>query len=110
VENRDPIFSSHFIFFGLRATVALQDLVGWQAFLEGCPVLGWQETQPRFYSLGIGSPRTGARRRLSQVISKAWDVTWDLLWERRNGILHGVNQGNLMQGIDSQIRPQCSQG
>ena len=52
-----PLDSS---FLGLRATVALQDLVGWQAFLEGCPVLGWQETQQRFYNW-IGSRRTGAR-------------------------------------------------
>jgi len=36
-----PLNSS---FLGLRATDALQDLVRWQAFLEGCPVLGWQET------------------------------------------------------------------
>jgi hypothetical protein len=100
-----PLDSS---FLGLRATVALQDLVGWQAFLEGCPVLGWQETQQRFYTwIGSGG-RTGARW-LPQVIHKAWDVAWDQ-WEHRNGILHGVNQGILMQGIDAQIRAQYSQG
>ena len=77
-----PLDSS---FLGLRATVILQDLVGWQAFLEGCPVLGWQETQQQFYSW-IGSCRTGARW-LSQVIRKAWDVAW-VQWEHRNVILH----------------------
>ena len=61
----------------------------------------------RFYSW-IGSRRTGARW-LSQVICKAWDVTMDQ-WEHRNGILHGVDQGICMQGIDAQIRAQYAQG
>jgi len=80
-------------FLGLRATVALQDLVGWQAFLEGCPVLGWQETQQQFYSW-IGSCSTCAGW-LSQVICKAWDFAWDQ-WKHWNGTLHGVDQGILI--------------
>ena len=72
----------------------------------------WKDVQflvgkRRFYSW-IGSRRTGARW-LSQVICKAWDVTMDQ-WEHRNGILHGVDQGICMQGIDAQIRAQYAQG
>ena len=108
VENRDhPLLSPRLVLFGFARNSCTPGY-GWMAsLLEGCPVLGWQETQQRFYSW-IGSCRTGARW-LSQVICKAWDVAWDQ-WEHRNGILHGVDQGILMQGIDAQIRAQYSQG
>ena len=35
-------------FLGLRATIEAQDKTGWQAMLEGTPVLGWAEVQQRY--------------------------------------------------------------
>jgi hypothetical protein len=36
------------VLLGLRATIAEQDNVGWQAMLEGLPVVGWAEVQQRY--------------------------------------------------------------
>ena len=36
-------------FFGLAATVHLQDKLGWWAFIEGAPCKGWAETQQGYY-------------------------------------------------------------
>jgi len=44
-----PVLSENSGFLGLEAVITLQDSIGWQAFLEGCPVIGWAETQQRYY-------------------------------------------------------------
>ena len=72
-------------FLGLQDTVLLQDMVGWQAFLEGTPVRRWAEVQQCYYEW-IKSRKSG-ERWLAALIQKVWDVAWDL-WEHRNSIAH----------------------
>jgi len=102
-----PFLSENSGFLGLEAVITLQDSIGWQPFLEGCPVKGWAETQQRYYTW-IGSRQTG-KRWLSQVIRKAWDVVWDQ-WEHRNGILHSADQIVIMQYTDNAIRAEYQLG
>ena len=59
--NSSPTVAVSF-FLGLRDTVQAQDEVGWQTFLEGCPVKGWAEVQQRYFEW-IKSKRSGDDRR-----------------------------------------------
>ena len=69
-------------FPGLRAAVNAQDDMGWNAAFEGRWHHDWAAVQQRYYEY-IGSRRTG-KRWLIAVITKLWDVAWDL-WIDRNG-------------------------
>jgi hypothetical protein len=76
----DPL--SFMTFPGLRAAVHSQDRMGWRAAFEGRWHLDWAAVQQRYYDY-IGSRRTG-KRWLIAVITKLWDIAWDL-WMDRNG-------------------------
>lgn len=69
----------------LREALELQDLIGWDHFLEGALVTHWQEAQAS-YLTRIGSRRTSLRW-ISALIRKLWDVAWDQ-WDHRNHVLH----------------------
>ena len=62
-----------------------QDLMGWDAFLEGSISQAWRQAQ-EYYLAFTKSPRT-SKRWTSALIQKVFEVTWDQ-WEHRNGILH----------------------
>ena len=91
-------------FLGLRDAVQNQDKVGWQSFLEGCPVKGWAEVQQRHYEW-IKCQRTG-ERWLASLIQKVWDVAWDL-WDHRNNVAHdkdsSVRVKQLLKDIEEQF-------
>jgi hypothetical protein len=94
----------------IRQTLVHQDAIGWTNLLEGCIATGWMEAQSAYYRM-ISSRRTGLRWTVA-IITKLWDVAWDL-WEQRNGFLHdSANQEILhnMAVIDAEIRFQFRQG
>ena len=70
---------------GLEDAVKLQDLVGWQALLEGCLVPEWTCVQQSYY-VWKASIKTG-RWWITSLITKLWDVAWDQ-WDHRNSVLH----------------------
>ena len=66
--------------------------------------------QSTYYRM-ISSQRSGLHWTVA-IITKLWDVTWDL-WEQRNGFLHThANQEILhnMAVIDAEIQFQFHQG
>ena len=65
-----------------------QDLMGWDAFLEGSISKAWRQAQ-EYYLAFSKSPRT-SKRWTSALIQKVFEVAWDQ-WEHRNGILHDVD-------------------
>ena len=102
-----PITST---FPGLQDTVARQDEIGWQHFLEGALVLGWQDVQAIYYE-SIKSRRTSLRW-ISALIRKLWEVAWDQ-WEHRNGILHGNENFVTLDEVESielQVRREFDTG
>jgi ribosomal protein S14 len=68
---------------GLREVVRAQDALGWDAAFEGKWHKGWAEIQQQYYS-HLGMRRTG-RRWMISIITKLFDVSWDL-WMDRNGV------------------------
>ena len=94
----------------IHHVLAHQDAIGWTNLLEGCIDKGWTETQSAYYRM-ISSRRSSFQWTVA-IITKLWDVAWDL-WEQRNGFLHArENQALLhgMAGIDAEIRFQFQQG
>ena len=94
-------------FLGLRATIECQDRIGWQAMLEGTPVIGWAEVQQRY--LEWRKKRRTGKRWLLAVIQKMWDVAWDL-WDHRNGILHNKEVNIAEQQQDREVEAEFSLG
>jgi hypothetical protein len=94
-------------FAGVRDTIADQDTIGWQAALEGTIVIGWADTQQRYYEW-IGSRKTG-KRWVAALIRKMWDVTWNQ-WEHRNHILHDNEDSILIRQQLEEIQEQFALG
>ena len=65
-----------------------QDLMGWDAFLEGSISQEWRQAQE--YFLAFSKSKKTSKRWASALIQKVFDVAWDQ-WEHRNGILHEVD-------------------
>ena len=91
----------------LVQVIAKQSEVGWQAFVEGCPVQGWQDIQQQYF-IFIKSRKTG-RRWLSSVIRKLWQVAWDM-WEHRNSILHDREVGQAAEERAARLREEFEEG
>jgi hypothetical protein len=64
----------------------------------------WATTQQRYYNL-LKSPRT-RRRWAIAIITKLWNVAWDL-WEHRNGILH-EKENLITQSMTMQLNARVS--
>ena len=62
-----------------------QDLMGWDAVLEGSISQAWRQAQ-EYYLVFTKSPMT-SKRWTSALIQKVFEVAWGQ-WEHRNGILH----------------------
>jgi hypothetical protein len=67
----------------------LQDLIGWDYFIEGFIPATWIESQTQHF-LSLNRLESG-KRWASALIRKMWNIAWDL-WEHRNSITHMTNQ------------------
>ena len=72
----------------LQDALREQDLMGWDAFLDGSISQSWRYAQ-EYYLEFTKSPKT-SKRWVSSLIQKVFEVAWDQ-WEHRNGILHDVD-------------------
>ena len=94
----------------IRQILVHQDTIGWTNLLEGCIATGWTEAQSAYYRM-ISSRRSGLCWTVA-IITKLWDVAWDL-WEQRNGYLHARDNQEILHNmatIDAEIRFQFHQG
>jgi hypothetical protein len=94
----------------IRHLLEEQDTIGWTNMVEGCMAMGWTEAQELYLRM-IGSKRSGLRWMVA-IISKLWDIAWDL-WEQRNGFLHDSAYREILHGmanVDAEIRYQFQQG
>ena len=90
----------------IRQILVHQDAIGWTNLLEGCIATGWTEAQSAYYQM-IHSKRSGLQWTVA-IITKLWDVAWDL-WEQRNGFLHARDNQEILHNmatIDAEIRFQ----
>jgi hypothetical protein len=71
--------------FGVREAVLEQNSLGWYNFLLGRLSTRWADAQQRYLE-SIGKRNTGRRWTIA-ILSKIWDISWDM-WEHRNGIAH----------------------
>jgi hypothetical protein len=65
--------------------IELQETIGARQFFEGWTHHEWEKLQEQYYS-GIKSRRS-SKRWATALITKLWNVAWDL-WEFRNGVFH----------------------
>jgi hypothetical protein len=63
----------------------LQDIIGAQQFFEGWVHEGWERLQVNHYSI-IHSRQSG-KRWIIVLITKLWEIAWDL-WDFRNTVYH----------------------
>lgn len=84
-EDREPDFTSEVLVPDLREASLAQTAIGWSQVLKGRVHKSWS-TVCTAYFRSQGSRRSG-RRHMQVVISKLWDVAWDL-WESRNHAAH----------------------
>jgi hypothetical protein len=78
-------YSRHNDEFGTKAAVAEQDKIGWYNLLLGRLSKKWTDAQQK-YLKSIDKRNTGKRWTIA-IISKLWDIAWDM-WEHRNHITH----------------------
>ena len=84
--TRLPRYHSHDE-WGIQAAVTAQDKIGWYNLLLGRMSHKWSDAQQKYLeSLG---KRTTGRRWTIAIISKLWDITWDM-WQHRNHIKHNT--------------------
>jgi hypothetical protein len=68
---------------GLNVALVKQDRLGWKDAFEGRWAPDFADVQHAYFK-ALGIRRTG-RRWLISLITKLWNIAWDL-WEERNGI------------------------
>jgi hypothetical protein len=88
----------------MATLIKVQEVFGWRNFFEGWIPVAWVEAQQAYYSL-ISSFRTG-KRWVTLLITKLWDIAWDL-WEHRNGVLHqqdNIITEGMIHIINRQVR------
>jgi len=88
----------------MATLIKVQEVFGWRDFFEGWIPVAWVEAQQAYYSL-ISSFRTG-KRWVTLLITKLWDIAWDL-WEHRNGVLHqqdNIITEGMIHIINRQVR------
>jgi hypothetical protein len=81
--------------------------MGWQAAFEGRWHQDWAAVQQKYYEY-IGSRRTG-KRWLVAVITKLWDVAWDL-WMDRNGENTRIKVQRARVLLEAQVSEEYSLG
>jgi hypothetical protein len=73
--------------FGVCEAVLEQNLRGWYNFLLGRLSTRWANAQQRY--LESIEKRNSGRRWTIAILSKIWDISWNM-WEQRNGIAHDI--------------------
>jgi hypothetical protein len=69
----------------LHHMLELQDINGAQQFFKGWVHEGWERLQVNYYNI-IHSRRSG-KRWIIALITKLWEIAWDL-WDFRNTVYH----------------------
>jgi hypothetical protein len=86
-----------------------QDTIGGRQLFEGWLHFEWESIQEKYY-LEINSRRSGKRWTVA-VITKLWDVAWDM-WELRNEVYHNTTNRALQEdthSLDLQVRELLQQ-
>jgi hypothetical protein len=73
--------------FGTKAAVAEQDKIGWYNMLLGRLSTKWMDAQQKYLE-SIGKRTTGKRWTIP-IISRLWDIAWDM-WQHRNHVIHNT--------------------
>jgi hypothetical protein len=73
--------------FGTQAAVAEQDKIGWCDMLLGRLSTKWMDAQQKHLE-SIGKQTTGKRWTIA-IVSKLWDIAWDM-WQHRNHVTHNT--------------------
>jgi hypothetical protein len=73
--------------FGAKAAVAEQDKIGWHDMLLGRLSAKWMDAQQKHLE-SIGKRTTGKRWTVA-IVSKLWDIAWDM-WQHRNHVIHNA--------------------
>ena len=94
-------------FPGLQETVDQQTRIGWQGLMEHFPASGWAETQQRYFEW-LGSRKTG-KRWMAALISKLWDIAWDM-WDHRNDVVHRTGNDKDSIKLNKEIREELRTG
>jgi hypothetical protein len=97
---------------GTKATLSEQDRIGWYNLLLGRMSKKWMDAQQKYLE-SMGKCTTG-RRWMISIISKLWDIAWDM-WQHRNHIVHNTlhPQKRLeleLEKIGAQINELYAQG
>ena len=85
----------------LQTAVLAQEMIGWQAFMEGCLSISW-----RCHASTFLPKKYSPRRWTSLLVKKLWLVAFDM-WDHRCKLLHKNDLSNKLQGlpeIDRRIR------
>ena len=85
----------------LTKAVLAQDLIGWQAFMEGCLSVEW-----RYHASTFLPKKHSPRRWTALLVDKLWLVAFDM-WDHRCKLLHKNDLSNKVQdlhSIDRRIR------
>jgi hypothetical protein len=90
----------------VRAQMAHQQRIGWEALLEGRPAAEWRNEQERHFRSKPHCLKTGKRWAIA-LIKKLWDTAWTL-WDHRNRVLHdnetSLERQELAEKIQEQFR------
>jgi hypothetical protein len=82
----------------------LQDTIGARQFFEGWVHLEWESLQAQYYK-EIKSRRSSKRWTIA-LITKLWDIAWDL-WDFRNAVFHHQHNLSLQEdtsALDDKVR------
>jgi hypothetical protein len=83
--------------FGTKDAVKEQDRIGWYNLLLGRMSKKWMDAQQKYLE-SIGKRTTGRRWAIA-IISKLWDIAWDM-WQHRNHIKHNTLHPRKQQEMD----------
>jgi len=81
-----------------------QNLLGWDALLDGWLSVEWRLQQEAYWNLW--RKKKSSKRWIAELIKKLWNTAWDM-WANRNGILHSstVPREDI---LDSRINEQIT--
>jgi hypothetical protein len=84
--------------FGAKEAVGDQDKIGWYNLLLGRMSAKWMDAQQKY--IESLDKRTTGRRWTIAIISKLWDISWDM-WQHRNHIKHNAVHPHKQLELDS---------
>ena len=84
-----------------------QNLIGWNAVLEGCLGEEWAKQQQKYFEIN-NSRRTGFKWQVA-VCKRIWQIPWDM-WNHRNSIEHANDVKVEMEKLDKAIDEEVHTG